>query len=345
MPIVEHLILEEPGLHLGKHAGRLRVKRIGDGGRVVDAPLIHLQSVLVATRGVSLSADAVAACAERGIPIHFISSRGQPLASLYSAGLTGTILTRRAQLTAYEDERGVHLAAAFALGKMRNQARLLRYAARYRRRNDPELYAEISRLASEVLDHEDRVLELRAKATRVEEVRMELLSAEGRAAQPYWQGFGRLLIPDMEWPGRRTRGADDPVNAALNYGYGVLYGAVEQACVLAGLDPYAGFLHADRPGKPSLVLDLIEEFRQTVVDRTVLAFFNRRRKLELDAQGRLVRESRRLLAEAVLDRLQSRESYGDEKLTLRSILQRQARAVAAYLRGEREVYEPFTGGW
>jgi CRISPR-associated protein Cas1 len=63
---------------------------------------------------------------------------------------------------------------------------------------------------------------------------------------------------ELDWPGRQTQGATDPLNAALNYCYGVLYAQVERALVLAGLDPYGGFLHVDRPGKPSLTLDLIE---------------------------------------------------------------------------------------
>src|SRR5204862_398077 len=82
--------------------------------------------------------------------------------------------------------------------------------------------------------------------------------------------------------GREGRGATDPLNAALNYGYGILYAQVERALLLAGLDPYAGFLHADRPGKPSLVLDLIEEFRQAVVDRTLIGQVNRGVAFALD---------------------------------------------------------------
>src|SRR5881409_3033564 len=81
---------------------------------------------------------------------------------------------------------------------------------------------------------------------------------EGRAAQGYWSQIASIIPAELAWPGRETRGATDPFNAALNYGYGILYGQVEQALTLAGLDPYGGFLHADRPGKRSLVLDLIE---------------------------------------------------------------------------------------
>jgi len=97
----------------------------------------------------------------------------------------------------------------------------------------------------------------------------------------------RFRPGELGWPGREGRGAHDPLNAAFNYGYGVLYGQVERALVLAGLDPYAGFIHVDRPGKPSLTLDLIEEFRAPVVDRTILGMVNRGVAVELDGDGLL----------------------------------------------------------
>ena len=116
MPIVKHLIVEEYGTFVGKHSERLQVERTKTGEKLVQAPLLHLETVLIATRGTGLSSDAVAACAERGIPIHFVSSRGQPYASLYSAGLTGTVETRRAQLLATTGAKGLALAKAVAIG-------------------------------------------------------------------------------------------------------------------------------------------------------------------------------------------------------------------------------------
>ena len=107
MAIVTHLIVEERGAFISKHQGRLWVKKGKDV--LQQAPLIHLEQVIVRGRAISFSADAVAACAEQGIPIHFISFKGTPYASLYSAGLTGTVQTRRAQLSAYQDRRGVCL--------------------------------------------------------------------------------------------------------------------------------------------------------------------------------------------------------------------------------------------
>ena len=120
---------------------------------------------------------------------------------------------------------------------------------------------------------------------------------------------------------------------------------MEQALTLAGLDPYGGFLHADRPGKPSLVLDLIEEFRQPVVDRTIIGMVNKRVAIEQDEAGRLGEATRTKIAEKIQERMESTEMYEKKRQTLRSILQNQARHLACFLREEREQYEPFIAGW
>jgi len=171
------------------------------------------------------------------------------------------------------------------------------------------------------------------------------MSVEGRAAQSYWRVVGRLIPEELAWPGRLTRGACDPFNAALNYGYGILYAQIERAMVLAGLDPYAGFLHADRPGKPSLVLDATEEFRQAVVDRTIIALVNRGGSLEQEDDGMLTATARKRIAEKVNERLESSELYEGKRLALRLIVQCQARHAAMFLRGEREAYTPFVAAW
>jgi CRISPR-associated protein Cas1 len=356
MAIVQHLIVDEFGVHVGKHSERLQVMRVGDGTPserlVQEAPLLHLESVVVTGRGISLSADAIEACTERGVPIFFLDSLGRAYAALYSAGLTGTVLTRRAQLAALAadldgevyGQRGVCAAVAFAEGKIRNQSNLLRYMGKYRKEADPELYQEIDRRAAEVLGHLTEVQKL-AGADKVDQIRFELLGIEGRAAQQYWQAVKAIVPEEYGWPGRRGRGARDPLNSGLNYGYGILYSQVERALVLAGLDPYGGFIHVDRPGKPSLVLDLIEEFRQAVVDRTVLGLVNKRVRLEQDERGFLGQETRRSLAEKVLARLEGPVRYEKKRLPLRAVIQSQARHLATFLRGERAAYQPFVATW
>lgn len=336
------LIVEGKGSFIGKHQGRVRVTR--EQKTVSEVPLIHLQHIVVMDRGVSISSDVVQTCSEEGIPIHFLDNRGNTLASLYSAGLTGTVLTRRAQLLAYENVTGIAVPKACIRGKLENQANLLRYMAKYRKEIDPALYEELMLVALEMRDylHELEMLQ----GEKIEQIREQMLSVEGRAAQRYWAMIARIIPADLAWPGRETRGATDLFNSALNYGYGILYSQIEQVVVLAGLDPYAGFLHADRPGKPSLVLDLIEEFRQTVVDRTIIGMVNKHMPLkQQEADGLLDEPTRHKIVEKIHERLESSEMYEKKRQALRLIMQQQARHLAMFLRGERESYEPLITGW
>lgn len=336
------LIVEGKGLFIGKHQGRIRVYR--EQKMVQEASLLHVKQIMIVDSGVGISSDVVRMCSEEGIPIHYLSRHGRSIAGLYTSGLVGTVLTRRAQLLAYNTPQGVIVAKAFVNGKIQNQLNVLRYLATSRKESEPDFFQVVQATTDILRDHLLEVEKLSGEA--IQELRERLLSAEGRAAQYYWGIIARILPEALQWPGRETQGAKDLFNSLLNYGYGVLYAQVEQAILLAGLDPYAGFLHADRPGKPSLVLDLIEEFRQCVVDRSVVGLINKHVPLERDEEGLLTESTRRKLAEKVLERLDgSAELYEGKRQALRFILQSQARHLASFLRGERSSYDPFIAGW
>lgn len=338
---MQALVVDQFGVFVGKKSERLRVQRKGEV--LAEVPLLDLEQVLVASEGVSLSSDAIQECATRGIPITFLTYAGEPYATIISADLTGTVATRREQLLAYVDERGVALGKAFARGKLANQVNLLRYVAKYRREAQPEVYQEL-REAS--LDLQDVAAELdRVRGTTLDEVRAEIMGVEGRGAKRYWEALRRVVPAEANWPGRAHRGATDLVNCLLNYGYGILYGQVERAIVLAGLDPYGGYLHVDRPGKPSLTLDLIEEFRQMVVDRTVLGLLGRRAELGMEEPGRLDVTTRRLLAGKLFERLEGEEPHEGRRHKLKTIVQLQARHLATFVRRERPEYKAWVGRW
>jgi CRISPR-associated protein Cas1 len=337
-----HLIVEQYGTFVSKHQGRLRVEK--QQQRLAEVPIMHLEQVLICSNGIGISSDVVRVCAEEGIPIHFLNgSAGDDYGTLFASGLTGMALTKRAQLRAYEDERGLALARAFASDKIQSQANMLRYAAKYRKEADPELYAALMLAATEVLDGLPSIARLSGVVD--EASRAALMGTEGRAAARYWQAVALLIPAELNWPGRETHGARDPFNAALNYGYGVLRSQVRQALLLAGLEPNAGFLHADRPGKPSLSLDLIEEFRQAVVDRTLIGQVNRGFAIVQDEAGRLDGPTRKRIVEKVIERMQSTELYEGKRQPLRHILQLQARHIATFVRGERPEYTAFVMGW
>lgn len=347
--IIQHLVLDQYGSFLGKHSERLIVTK-GDE-KIAQAPLIHLESVVIANRGVSLSADAVRECTERGIPIHFISSTGTAYASLYSAGLIGTTATRRAQFASLESARGLSLVLGFGIGKLQNQANLLKYMAKYRKETDPDLYEEIRLCSDEVLDHliemegVKQYPEFLEGTATVDNLRQDLMSIEGRGAKKYWKAIKQILPEKYEFTGRKGRGATDPINVALNYAYAILYNQADWSLTLAGLDPYAGFLHVDRPGKPSLVLDFVEEFRPVVVDRTIFGLANKNVSFDFDESQRLTQEARRMIAEKINERLDSEVPFEGKRHPIRTIIQMQARHISTFLRGERAEYIPLVMGW
>lgn len=340
MAVIEHLFVEQFGAFVGKYSERIVVTV--KGARVEQAPLLYLQTITIASDGVSISSDAVAACCERGIPIFFVNGQGGGVASLYAAGLNGTILTRREQLRAYDDRRGVHLGCAFAAGKIENQAVTLKYFAK-NRRDTPlgERLMDVSLVVRDSLAAVDRLRDAR----QIDDIRDSLMAAEGGAAKVYWEVVREIVPDSYGWVNRETRGATDPVNSLLNYGYGILRSQVERAVMYAGLDPFGGYVHADRPGKPSLALDVIEEFRQTAVDRAVIGLVNRQFTIEQDEQHLLSLETRKAFAEHIQTHLQSTMRYHGQNTKLAHIIQSQAREIAAYLRGNRESYEPFKATW
>ncbi len=349
MAIVEHLVIDQYGAFLGKHSERLVVTHGNE--TLAQAPLIHLESVLIANQGVSLSAEAVRECTERGIPIYFLSGTGTAYASLYSAGLTGTVATRRAQLEAFHDLRGLRLVLGFSMGKLHNQANLLKYMAKYRKEADPALYDELRCCSAEILDHLFEMEgitsypEFKEGTLTVSDMRQELMGVEGHAAQRYWSAVKLTLPEKYGFTARVGRGAVDPINSALNYGYGILYGQIERSIVLAGLDPYGGFLHVDRPGKPSLTLDFIEEFRPVVIDRVVFGLANKNAAFEQEEDHLLKKETRRMLASKVQERLDGEALFEGKRHPIRAIIQMQARHLATFLRGERPEYQPFEMSW
>ncbi len=307
-----------------------------------SVPISRLRSVTISGRGVTLSSDLIEALVEQGVGVSFIGWKGEPIAQLVAPGLSGTVQTRRSQLAAYETALGVDLAVAFVRGKLRNQKHQLQYGGKYLKATAPERFERLTRKI-EVLANLRKQL-IGFKGDRLDSVRDRLMGHEGTGARVYWEGVAILLEGRIQFPGRVGRGAVDPVNSALNYGYSILYGRVSAAIANAGLEQFAGFLHVDRPGKPSLVLDLVEEFRAPIVDRVVLAMLNQGVVLAVDPDGRLTPPVRRQLADRVCERLDTAVPFEGKRFTLGQVIQIQARHLAVAVRGERE-YLPFASRW
>jgi CRISPR-associated protein Cas1 len=306
-----------------------------------EIPFFRISELIIASKGVSISADLIEELCQRGIPITFMTPGGRPYANLTSPCLSGTVVTRREQLKSYADERGVLLVKVIIAAKLKNQSHCLKYFAKYLNEQAPERYRLIRQAAHNLLRLIPQVKA--ANGGCIDHMRGHLLGLEGTAGRIYWEGVSSILDDGIGFAGRQHQGAADPFNAAINYGYGILYARIWGAVLNAGLEPFAGFMHVDRPGKPSLVLDLIEEFRQAVVDRAVIACFNLGQEVSLKG-GLLDESSRKCIAERVNERLETPAPYQGQKLKVSSIIQAQARAVASFLRGGR-IYKPYVMRW
>lgn len=334
-----HLIIEERGTFIGLKSERLQFRL--EGQPLKEVALRDLETLSIVTMAASISVEAIRACAKFGVQIDLLDGLGDPYAKITSPYLVGTVTTRRAQMLAYLSPKGLEVAKHAVRARLRNQVNLLRYFGKYRREADPVAYSVIEDTlpALQALETElDGI-----QAPNIDVVREHILSVEGRGGVLYWGAIAGLLPPDLDFPGRLGRGATDPVNACLNYGYGILYAQAAGALSTAGLEPFAGFLHTDRPGKPSLVLDFVEGFRAAVVDRAITATLGRGWRPEFK-EGRLEPASRRRIAEAVLNRLDARDNHRGKRFRLKSIMVAQARSLALFLRDEGE-YPLYVASW
>ena len=255
--------------------------------------------------------------------------------------LTATVQTRREQILALTDKRGLDFCKAVVLGKIKNQERLLRYFGKHVKKDNEERFKKIEAAVSQLRGLWKKVPVI--DGASVSEARGTLMGTEGTAGRIYWEAVKQIVGHRVEFFGREHRGASDEVNSLLNYGYGILYSQVWGAVLNAGLEPFAGFLHVDRPGKPSLVLDLVEEFRQPVVDRSVIAYVNLGISIGMK-EGLLDANTRKLIGERVVERLYASESYHGKQYQIRSIIQMQARRLAGFLRGNGG-YKAFSFKW
>ncbi|QOJ78819.1 CRISPR-associated endonuclease Cas1 [Infirmifilum lucidum] len=292
-------------------------------GDVVELGSATYDSVVVATRAASITTAALQALAARGIDLTVLGPHGMPVARVYPPIINKTAATRVAQYQAILDGRGLRAAKSILEAKVRNQASVLRYAARSRRDDYYALEAEnVERVADDIRRARPDPLELR--------------ELEAHAARIYWGAVAKLLEDSgYGFTGRDPQGLD-PFNMALNYGYGVLYARCERALLLVGLDPYAGFMHSMKSGQRTLVYDFIEQFRPVVDKALVFA-----RPDVSVSNGVMDRESRRRVAQVVMRALEKEVPYLNGKATVDDVIVRKASELARYLRGELQEYVGF----
>lgn len=327
------------GAVLGLEHDALRVEV--EGELRLRAPLLRLSGIVVFGR-VMVSPFLIQRCAEDGRSLVWLDRQGRFKARI-EGPTRGNVLLRRAQHQALsEAERPWRIARQFVAGKIQNSRQVLLRGSRESRVESERVHLERSadRLAG--------ILVSLQTSSDIDVVR----GSEGEAARAYYEAFSLLIRVDRDsfaLRGRTRRPPRDRINAVLSFLYALLRAECSAALEGVGLDPQVGYLHALRPGRPALALDLMEEFRPVVADRLALRLVNRRQLAADDFEMlpggavRLTDDGRR----AVLTAYQKRKGETWRHRVLRAPLpiglvpHVQARLLARYLRGDLLNYLPF----
>lgn len=324
------LYVLEPGARVGLSGETVQVRN--DDGVQAKMPLIELAGISL-FGNVQISSQALRTLLGRDVPVFFLSYGGW--LSGYARSVNDHSLDLRiAQHKIAEDpDWSVRLARAFVFGKVRNQRTMIRRAL-----GGTAARANLQSLS--LLCHRIET----ANGTE------SLLGYEGNAARIYFEALGEMLSiqTGFEVSGRVRRPPTDPVNAMLSFGYAMLAKEALAAVIAVGFEPGLGFYHKIRPGRPSLALDLMEEFRPLIVDSTVLSLVNAReiRASHFDRRGKaivLTQEGRRTFIGAIERRLRSsivHPTFG-YSVTYRRALFVQARLLARTIQGDIPAYPPF----
>jgi CRISPR-associated protein Cas1 len=306
----------------------------------LSVPIHQLESVAV-FGGIHVTASAMALCAERGVAVNYLTESGRLLCRVDAPG-GGNVLVRREQFRrADQPESRASVSRAVVAGKIHNCRNLLLRAGRESTapEDQSQLHAAAERMANS--------LPTLGRTADADSVR----GYEGDAARVYFEAFPCMVRHRRDHfapVGRNRRPPTDAMNSLLSFLYGLLLADCVAAAAAAGLDPSVGFLHTDRPGRPGLALDLMEEFRPILADRLALALVNRQ---QLKPDGFTTRDggavqmdesTRRTVVAAYQQRKREEVTHPllEQKVPVGRLPFLQARIFARYLRGDLEVYVP-----
>jgi CRISPR-associated protein Cas1 len=333
------LFVQTDGAYLAKDGEAVAVRL--DGKVHLRVPIRNLGGIVAFGR-VNASTRLLGLCAEHGVAVSFMTSYGRLIARV-SGFTSGNVLLRREQYRRTDNEPGaLAIASTMVAAKVANSRTVLVRAAR----DHPtmEVSLRLAGAAKQLLPS----IEAARGARSLDELR----GVEGEAASRYFSVFSELFTDDaggFRFAGRVRRPPTDPVNALLSFVYSMLTHDARSACEAVGLDSQVGFLHRDRPGRPSLALDLIEELRPFLADRLMLSLINRR---QVRPEGFRILENEAVLMtdetrKCVLTAYQKRKQevithpFLDEKTTVGLLVHLQARLLARHLRGDLDAYPPF----
>lgn len=314
---------------------------IKEDGKEVDYFLSKdLKQIIILGKG-AITFDAIALLAESDVDLIAIDWRGNIRYRLSSKD-HNNVKIRKQQYQALNDSRSGYLAKKFIESKIKNQKFTLSTLSKNRGG------IEFLEIQKNKLDNLSKaVAEIKNRPS--DKIRSQLFGIEGLASTEYWQAFRYLIDDEYNFLKRSGKGAPDIVNSMLNYSYAILASEVLKSLHISGLDPYAGFLHSDLYGRSSLVFDVMEEFRQQIVDKSVLKLINLG---QIDKDDFEIKEDfvfigddcRKLLVKTILDKLNNEVTFDGIKKTYSDFIEIESRNIVDYLLYEKH-YKTFYLRW
>ncbi|EKT63590.1 type I-C CRISPR-associated endonuclease Cas1c [Providencia burhodogranariea] len=332
------LYITKDGAYLHKKRETLLIEQIVEGERekLLQIP-IHSIGSIFCFGNIMVSPQLLGFCGESGTHLSFFDRYGKFLANVVGKQ-SGNVLLRRQQYRV-ADEQSIFIARNIIVAKIRSSRVLLQRHGRNHGKTPTLLFA-INRLK--------QIIEQLAAQTEYEKI----LGLEGEAAQHYFSAFTNMIKPNTDkslFNGRSRRPPKDPANAVLSLLYSVLGNEISGALQGVGLDPQVGFLHKERPGRNSLALDLLEEFRSFIIDNLVLNLFNRKqlshRDFDTNCLGgvTLKDDARKRVFQAYQERKQEEITHDflNETIQIGLLPHVQAMLLARHIRGDIQNYPPF----
>jgi len=318
---MKHIIINEYGVFLGLHSALLVIKK---DKILKEIALNRIKTIQILSKGVSLSSDLIMACSARGIKIFF--SNFNNFSALHTLYEHKSVVIRESQMITCKNKRGLELARKIIIGKLKNQRATLLYSSR-------NIQNETKETIINAFDKNIQMLKNKKQLSKE-----FILGIEGNSAKYYFQFLREFNLLPSSFENRTGRYSDEITNIALNYGYAILFNFIYKSCINSGLEPYKGVLHSTKSSKPSLILDIMEEYRSFVVDRNIIKL---RFKLEKSSDFNKIKKD---IAKAILTTLTKKYHYNHNKIRLESIIQRQIYKISAYFSGN-DKYKTYIFRW
>ena len=286
-------------------------------------PISQIKRIVINSPAVTISSKLFYVCAKNEISIDFIDYKNNPYGSFINYNSTTTQIIHKQALILNNKNKHFAIAKQIVKGKIKNQLNYIKYLKKYHK-NLSENVAKMEEIYNKFKFNTNF---------------SALMGYEGSMAVIYWDSIGKVL--EIDEFRRITKGANDLVNSALNYGYAILYGKVQSSLIKAGISLHISFLHSLDKQKPTLVFDMIEEFRSFVVDRVIIAMINKNEPLKMD-KNLLSEKSKKLIAKNIYEKLGSYTTWKKQSVKIENIIQIQAYNLVKFIQ-EDKTYKPFIG--